>query len=181
MPKKKAKKAAKAARKGKSAAPPAVLADAVRQPISRALQECACEALGTALSAPVVSVVKTLGEAFTGGRSTPVYDVVADAAAGQTLMVAKLVELDDDAYSRFKAESYHVEAEFYRGGAAAWLGHSTGLALPTLVALERDDPVSAAVGGGGGGSSGKTGGRSGGGGNSSRPSNGRLFMFLMGS
>ena len=162
MGKKKAKKdakkdakKAKSGRKGKAAADPSrVLADPSLMPLTHALQCLDNAALGAAItstsasSTSVVSLSKTLGEAFTGGRSTPVYDIVLREGEGEgegegtgdgdgdgdgergtcgrareTPCVAKVVELGG-ASDRFKAESYHVEASFYLDGACEWLSQA---------------------------------------------------------
>jgi len=99
-----------------------------------------------------VAISKSLGEAFTGGRSTPVYYVICNimrpgwAQPKARHFVAKLVMMEGDPATKprlaMKRESYAVERRFYdvaapkiRDGLGAC---GTGLEIPKLLASDRD-------------------------------------------
>ena len=99
-----------------------------------------------------VGISKSMGEAFTGGRSTPVYYISCDVMRPgwdqpkERHFVAKLVIMEGDASTNaklsMKRESYAVERRFYdvaapriRDDAGAC---SAGLEIPKLLASDRD-------------------------------------------
>ncbi|CAB9503654.1 Protein of unknown function (DUF1679) [Seminavis robusta] len=101
-------------------------------------------------------ISKSQGEAFTGGRSTPVYHVSCDVLRGrgnrrQRHFVVKLVLMpnnnthsnDDDATEIphslwIKRESYAVERRFYDSAAPQIRQHGQ-LAIPRLLGADNDD------------------------------------------
>jgi len=130
--------------------------------IARALQENDAETLKSTLRACLpggskeivvtdVVISKSLGEAFTGGRSTPVYYITCNvmrpgwAQSRERHFVAKLVLMEGDASNTrlaTKRESYAVERRFYDVAAPRLrddLGVcGAGLEIPKLLASDRD-------------------------------------------
>lgn len=97
------------------------LAKAVYQQDVMALTELLQKSLPNANAVDRVTLEKSVGEAFTGGRSTPVYYVTAQVTNHKNVVrercfVIKLVLLpgsDDDSSLQQKRESYAIERRFY--------------------------------------------------------------------
>lgn len=121
-------------------------------PIGLAIKENDTGALGKLISSvlpgqPTVSEVtiqKSVGEAFTGGRSTPVYYITcrilrpAWPDSRKRHLVAKLVEMGGNADWR-KRESYAVERRFYDVAAGRIRNDSVvPLEIPRLIASDKD-------------------------------------------
>ena len=126
-------------------------------PIARSLKNTDATKLGSLISSslpgnPLVSEVtikKSVGEAFTGGRSTPVYYITCNvmrpswSEPRERRFVAKLVEMPgnaiDDVKLQKRRESYAVERRFYDVVAPRIRGNIiTQLEIPKLLASDRD-------------------------------------------
>lgn len=125
-----------------------------RMPIARAVLDHDSVAMADILhsSLPIkgeftvdsVKISKSLGESFTGGRSTPVYFVTAQicrqgAQPRQRKFVVKLVCMpgdDNDPYITRRRESYAVERRFYSETAERL--RDANLCIPKMLASDLD-------------------------------------------
>lgn len=130
-------------------------------PIARSLLSNDTEALRNILEERVVrrhnrqatvkccSIEQTVGHAFTGGRSTPVYRITCDILRRQQNgafsnkstrhFIAKLVQMDDNDNSAKRRESYAVERRFYDHPLLAdTLRSQYGLTLPKILVGDKD-------------------------------------------
>ena len=109
-----------------------------RMPLARAVLSRDLEELATLIlqslpnkqnkiqSVEVISLEQSVGEAFTGGRSTPVYHVqtkllLSNAIEKERFFIVKLVDMrttssdgDDNPKLQMRRESYAVERRFYK-------------------------------------------------------------------
>ena len=129
----------------------------IDMPIAQALKNNHVTKLGSIISSSLpgnpdvfnISIEKSVGEAFTGGRSTPVYYISCDikrpkwSEPRKRYFVAKLVEMPGNADSNSKLrkirDSYAIERRFY-DIVAPKLRDNFGLQLeiPKLLASDRD-------------------------------------------
>ena len=127
-------------------------------PIAQALKGADIAKLGSLLSSVLpgnpsvseLSIEKSVGEAFTGGRSTPVYCISCSimrpkwSESRKRQFVAKLVEMpgnaDYDGHLRKIRESYAIERRFYDVAAPRIRDNLFGLQVevPKLLASDRD-------------------------------------------
>jgi len=127
-------------------------------PIAQALKDADVAKLESLISSALpgtpsvseMSIEKSAGEAFTGGRSTPVYHITCRIMrpkwpeSRKRQFVAKLVEMPGNADSNGKLrkirESYAIERRFYDVVAPKIRDNSFGLQLevPKLLASDRD-------------------------------------------